>query len=149
MDLDAVQRLLPALVAVARPELADQFLDAGIDVGAVEGGDAGIGEGHHVTGRIVADGRAVAAGQLPAAADHARDVIAGRERDALHGRYALEIGTAVVAAWLNLRRPRRRMRNRVEQLGSGHATSASLVIQSLAWVGRCLAGSSGSTAARE
>ena len=33
--------------------------------------------------------------------------------------------------------------------GSGQAISASVVIQSLRWVGRCLAGSSGSTAASE
>ena len=32
------------------------------------------------------------------------------------------------------------MRKRVEQLGSGQATSASLVIQSFLWVGRCFAG---------
>ena len=38
-------------------------------------------------------------------------------------------GTAVVSAWLKLRRPSRVMRQRVGQCGSGQATSASLVIQ--------------------
>ena len=37
------------------------------------------------------------------------------------------------------------MRKRVGQFGSGQATSASVVIQSLGCVMRCLAGSSGST----
>ena len=36
-----------------------------------------------------------------------------------------------------------------EQFGSGQAISASVVIQSFASVGRCLAGSSGSTEASE
>ena len=41
------------------------------------------------------------------------------------------------------------MRKRVGQCGSGQATSASVLIQSLGCVGRCLAGSSGSSAASE
>ena len=54
VDADAGERLRAAQFAVARAEGADQLLDAGIDVGAVEGGDAGIGEGDHVAHRIIA-----------------------------------------------------------------------------------------------
>ena len=55
----------------------------------------------------------------------------------------------MVRAWLNVRLPSRVMRSREPQLGSGQAISASVVIQSFLWVGRCLAASSGSTAASE
>ena len=55
----------------------------------------------------------------------------------------------MVSAWRNTRRPIRVMRKRDGQWGSGQATSASLVIQSLPWLGRCFAGSSGNTAASE
>ncbi len=41
------------------------------------------------------------------------------------------------------------MRKRVGQFGSGQATSASVLIQSFGCVARCLAGSSGSSAASE
>ncbi len=41
------------------------------------------------------------------------------------------------------------MRKRVGQFGSGQATSASLVIQSLGSLARCFAGSRGSSAASE
>ena len=70
----------PRRSAVARAERADQLLDAGIDVGAVEGGDAGVGEGDHVAHRIVAHRLAVAGGKLPAAADDARNLVAGGKR---------------------------------------------------------------------
>ena len=55
----------------------------------------------------------------------------------------------VVAGWLKVRLPSRVLRKRVGQCGSGQATSASVLIQSLACVGRCLAGSKGSSAASE
>jgi len=58
-------------------EVADQGLDAGIDVGAVEGGHAGFDEGGHVGDRPVAVDVAVAAGQMPAALDDARDLVPG------------------------------------------------------------------------
>ena len=75
----------PALRAISPcdlgAEFADQLLDAGIDVGAVESGDAGLEERHEVLdgGRAV-DG-AVAAGELPAAAYDAGDLVAGAKRD--------------------------------------------------------------------
>ena len=59
------------------------------------------------------------------------------------------MGTAVVCAWENRRLPVRTMRRRLEQFGSGQAISASLVIQSLGWLSRCLAAIRGSTAAME
>ena len=79
VHLDARERFLAAQIAVAQAEAADQLLDAGVDVGAVEGGDAGVGEGDHVGDRIVALHRAVAGGELPAAADDARNLVVRRE----------------------------------------------------------------------
>ena len=81
VHLDAVERRLAALHRGSAGGSAPiSVLDAGIDVGAVEGGDAGIGEGGHVAERRRrASTGAMAAGELPAAADDARDVVAGRE----------------------------------------------------------------------
>ena len=66
-------------LGVAAPEVADQLLDAGVDVGAIERRDPGVDE--RVPCRRTAAfsiDRAVTAGELPAALDHARDRIAGR-----------------------------------------------------------------------
>ena len=58
-----------------------------------------------------------------------------------HGVRLAASGTAVVSAWLKRRLPGRVMRKpRRCNSGSGQATSASVVIQSLGSVGRCLAG---------
>lgn len=57
------------------------------------------------------------------------------------------IPTTVVSARLKVRFPVRTIRSTDAQLGSGHATRASEVIQSLACVTRCLAASSGRTEA--
>ena len=108
----------------------------------------GIDEGRDVAHRAFAIDLAVAAGELPAAAHDARDAVAGRELDAsrssaVRQRHRGGLGVA------ELRLPSRVMRKRVGQFGSGQATSASLVIQSLGSVARCLAGSSGSSAASE
>ena len=84
VDADARQGLCPALIAIGETKAADQFLDAGVDIRAVEGGDPGIGEGDHVRDGLVAIHRPVPAGQLPATADDAGDVVAGRDCDALH-----------------------------------------------------------------
>ena len=84
MDADAGEGLRAAQVGIAAAEGADQILDAGVDVGAVEGGDAGVGEGDHVRDGVARVDRAVAAGHLPAAADDAGDFVVGREGDALH-----------------------------------------------------------------
>ncbi len=150
MDLEGASRFGAPLLLQSRPEGADQRLDAGVDVGAIEGGEAGVEGGlEGVEGRCLLD-RPVAAGELPVAADHARDRVAGAEFGLLDHRGPQSgSGTAVVAAWLKRRVPMRLMRNRLPQFGSGQATSASLVIQSLAWLGRCLAARSGSTAASE
>ena len=88
------------------------------------------------------------AGQLPAAFQQARDRVAGRELNAgnLHVQ-AGGSGTAVTSRWRNARVPMRAMRNLAPQLGSGQAISVSVVIQSCAWVTRCFAGRSGSSAA--
>ena len=57
-------------------------------------------------------------------------------------------GTTVVSALLKVRSPVRTMRRRLGQCGSGHATSASVVIQSCGDATRCFAASKGSTAPR-
>ena len=75
------------------------------------------------------------AGQLPSALQQARDGVAGREPHA--GQSAHRSGgngTAVTSRWRNVRVPMRVIRNRAPQLGSGHAISVSVVIQSFAWV---------------
>ena len=84
MHLDPVQRLRPAKLAVACAKTADEFLDAGIDVGAVEGGDTGVREGDHVGDGIVAAQAAVAGSHLPAAADNPRDLVVRRQSYPLH-----------------------------------------------------------------
>ena len=92
---------------VIRAESADQLLDAGIDVGAVESEDAGVAEGGEIGDRQAAIEVAVPAGELPAAADDARDLVAGR-RDSIRciGRCLMSSsGTAVVSAWLKRRLP--------------------------------------------
>ncbi len=149
MDADAVDHGLAVAAAIIGAEVADHRLDAGIDVGAVEGDDAGFGEGLHVGDRGGAVDGAMAAGELPAAADDARDSVVGREVETLHqgAHSGFGSGTAVVAAWEKRRRPRRLILSRDGQFGSGQAISASLVIQSFGCVGRCLAASSGSTEA--
>ena len=57
-------------------------------------------------------------------------------------------GTTVVSALLKVRSPVRTMRRRLGQCGSGHAISASVVIQSCGDATRCFAASKGSTAPR-
>ena len=133
MDPEGAGRFGAAPLRQPGPEGADQGLDAGVDVGAVEGGEAGVEGGREgVEGRLLVD-RTVAAGELPVAADHARDRIAGAEFGVFDHRVSEPgSGTAVVAAWLKRRVPMRLMRSRLPQFGSGQATSASLVIQSLA-----------------
>ena len=86
MHLDAPERLAAAQIGIAHSEPADQLLDSGVDVGAVERGDARIGKGDQVADRILAGRRAVAARQLPAAAYDARDFVIRRKPDSLHGR---------------------------------------------------------------
>ena len=65
-------------ISVARG--ADQLLDAGVDVGAIEGEDAGLVVGDQMLDRRLPVDRPVAAGELPAAADDPRDLVAGTQR---------------------------------------------------------------------
>ena len=62
-----------------RPEGADQRLDAGVDVGTVEGGEAGVERRLHRVERLGLGDRAMAAGELPVAADDSGDRVAGPE----------------------------------------------------------------------
>ena len=134
VDLDAGQRLGPVTVPVAAAERADQLLDAGVDVGAVESRDAGLAEAARSAMAACRSIDAVAAGELPAAADDPRNLIARAKLQMLgraQSRLPVSERTAVVSAWLKRRLPSRVMRNRLGQLGSGQATSASVDIQSL------------------
>ena len=125
-------------------ELPDQLLDAGVDVGAVEARDAGLDVAPHVFDSRVDRDLAVAARELPAALDDARDAVAGsqlgsRERGRRHqGRFGS--GTAVTSPWRKVRSPVRVMRNSAPQWGSGQAMSVSVVIQSLSSVPPLLGG---------
>ncbi|MEZ5286217.1 MAG: hypothetical protein R2712_15680 [Vicinamibacterales bacterium] len=89
-----------AIATEAGEEASDERLDARVDVGAIEGRDAGIDERSHVVERRLLVDRTVAAGELPAALQQARDLIPGREartrdRRARHGRGGS--GTAVTS----------------------------------------------------
>lgn len=61
--------------------------------------------------------------------------------------YSCDLGTSVpvVSLLLNVLFPTLEIRSLVSQFGSGHATSASLVIQSFVCVSLCLAANSGRT----
>ncbi len=135
---------------VGLAETADQFFDASINVGAVEGGDPRLDEGGHVGKRLATINGAVVAGQMPAPLDDPGYIVVCGQR-AAGNRHSKLSGstTAVVSARRKARRAPRVIRNRVGQLGSGQATSASLLIQSRGAVSLCLAGSKGSKAARE
>ena len=77
MDPQAGERFAPAAVGNLLAEFADQLLDAGINIGAIESNDAGVVERREIIHRRRAIHRPMAAGELPAAADHPRDLIAG------------------------------------------------------------------------
>ena len=88
MDLDVVQRNPPAGSDEPGAKPADLFLDAGIDVGAIESGDAGIDKSDHVGNRLIRIHRAMVAGKLPATLDDRRDEIGGPNRDSGDLRHA-------------------------------------------------------------
>ena len=135
-------------------ELTIHVLDAGVDVSTIHRVEPGCEKRGHVSNGAVALNRAMITSELPATTDDAGDAVAGCERDCFnsggshHDRPGGN-GTAVVSLCLNRRLPSRVMRKRVGQCGSGQATSASVLIQSAGCVTRCLAGSSGSSAASE
>ena len=118
-------------------------------VSAVDGVSMSVARGE-IVDRRGAVARAVAAGELPAATDDARDFVAGAKAGRCHGHgFAPGSGTAVTSAWRKVRLPVRVILRRLGQFGSGQAISASVDIQSFGSVGRCLAGRSGRTAASE
>ncbi len=79
MDLEGARRLGSAPCDEPRPEGADQGLDPGVDVGAIEGRQPGIERRLQGVERLLVADRAVAAGELPVAADDAGDGIAGAD----------------------------------------------------------------------
>ena len=98
--MDLVERLEAARGGDAGAKGADQLFHAGVDVGAIEGRHAGV-EGREQTldRRLALDG-AMTAGQLPAAADDARDLVIRPQGDALdlrHGASSCGSGTAVTS----------------------------------------------------
>src|SRR5271157_6041332 len=81
---------------VMAAKVPDQLLDAGVDVGAIERGDAGLDEGSHVVLRGDRVNGAVAAGQVPATFDDAGDFKAVCQGDARHHQAVLSLrGRAV------------------------------------------------------
>jgi hypothetical protein len=69
VHLDLAQRLGAAHPLILLPEIPDQGFHPGVDIGAVEGRDAGIGKGDHVFDTGLAVDIAMSAGQLPATLD--------------------------------------------------------------------------------
>ncbi len=145
-------RLRPAGRENPRARLPVEVFDAGVDVGAIEGENACVeGDDEIIDGADPID-LSVPPGKLPPAADEARNRITRRQFDGLDARHPAPRegkGVAVVSERRNRRTRTRLIRNRLRQFGSGQAISLSLVIQSLRWLGRCLAASSGRTAAIE
>ena len=111
-------------------EAADQPLDAGINVRAIEGGNPRVDERRHVPSRLIRIDVSMVTGQVPAALDDARDrvladsEIRGITADSGCGR------SRGHSERVKRRFPKRVMRNLVGQFGSGQATSASVDIQS-------------------
>jgi len=136
-------------IGVGAARGADQLLDAGIDVGAVERGDARLGRGEEIVNRGIPIDPAMAAGQLPAAADHPGDAVAGTKRAIFHHSFLLGQGHGRGVGVIEpaLAEPRDLEPGRA--MGSGHATSASVLIQSLVSLGRCFAARSGKSAPSE
>ena len=140
---------------VCTPKLANQGFHADVVVGTVKGGEPGFDKGGHVANGLGLVDLAVAARQVPAAFDQSGRKVGWSQLGGgnAHGFFEWSCGdvakgSAVTAAWLNCRVPQRLMTKRALQFGSGQATRASVLIQSLGWQGRCLAGKMGSSAAR-
>ena len=87
MHADPVSHRAPAPLAQISDEGADHLLDAGIDIGTVESGDARIQKGFHIRDRRCAIHRAMIPGELPTALDHAGDRMIGAQMRGLdaHG----------------------------------------------------------------
>ena len=115
-----LRRVDPARRHEALAHLSDEVLDPGIDVGAIEGEDASVEGCDQIVERRGAIDRPVAAGELPAAADDARDRVAPRKLEGLDDAHATLWGATRVAV-VSLRRKRRklmrRMRRRLGQFG--------------------------------
>ena len=92
VDLNSRRRCRPRV-----PPAADQRLHPDVDVGAIEGRDAGVDIAIGIAQRRVHVDRAVAAGKLPAALEHTRDVVAGRERNTRHRSFLGGSGTTVTS----------------------------------------------------
>ena len=80
------------------PKLADQFLDPGVDVGAVEGGDPCLDEGGHVSNGVVAVDGPMSPGQMPSALDQTRDLVAGLDGEPFDAHAPLPSGLDRVPA---------------------------------------------------
>src|SRR4029077_9031494 len=116
----------------------------------VEGGDPRVDERRHVLLRLFGIYVPMVTGEVPAAFDDPRNcIIAGQGDPGNHVGFSPTGEVAVTCERVKRRRHVRVMRKRVGQFGSGQASSASVDIQSFGSVMRCLAGSSGSSAARE
>src|SRR5215207_7095692 len=101
MHLQAVEHLGAIALEHGCPELAEQFLDAGINVGAIEGDYAGAEKRAEICYRCFALDGSVTSRELPAAADDTGDFIARpqfRTLNTCHSPGSLCRGTAVVCA---------------------------------------------------
>jgi len=90
-----------AQIGDPRTERAEQLLDAGIDVGAIERRDAGVERGDEIVDRGLAIDRSMSARELPTAANDAGDFVIRAKldpRDIGHFGAAPGSGVAVVSA---------------------------------------------------
>jgi hypothetical protein len=152
VDFHFLQRGVPVARGIGRTECANQVLDTGVDVSTIKGEDAGFARRREIGHSRLPLDCAMSTRQLPAATDDAGYAVTGPQLEdlqRLQDQAFFVSGTAVVSAWLKPRVAIREIRSLLGQLGSGQATSASVDIQSLAWVARCFAASKGRTEASE
>ena len=83
---------------VGTPEVADELLDAGVNVRTIEGGDAGVDEQCHVLDGLMVVNRAVIPGDMPSSLEESRRTLAVAQGMAWnHREPCLGRGTAVTS----------------------------------------------------
>ena len=108
VHLHLFQSRLTVAPGVFHAKRADQLLDAGVDVGAVEGEYPGLAAGDEILDRHLAVEVAVAAGKLPAAPDDAGYLVAGAQGKAFDRHHPCPFVQAARRSSPRARRPARR-----------------------------------------
>jgi hypothetical protein len=89
VDLYLGQGAVVHRASVATQELAYQGLHPGIDVSAIESGDASLRVKPHVLQHLLAPEGSMTSGKLPATLDQARNRVLWCQMSSFHGRQAL------------------------------------------------------------